>query len=149
AVAAQDLALFTVRPAIAYLFDYRTDADVGGDKRFVGEDAPHGTAISYYLKAPVAGEVTVSILDPTGRTVCSSHGDSSRGIHRVQWTLATPLLSPARGGAAPDSSCSAGASRGGNAAPIGAGTYMAKLTVGGKSYTTPVRVLEDLWMNER
>src|SRR5262249_803131 len=30
-VASQDVVLFESRPAIAYLFDYRTDTDVGGD----------------------------------------------------------------------------------------------------------------------
>jgi hypothetical protein len=149
AVAAQDVALFTVRPAVAYLFDYRTDADVGGDKRFAAEDAPRGAAISYYLKAPVTGDVTVSVVDPTGRTLCTSRGATTRGIHRVQWTLVTPLLTPSRGGATPDTSCSAGGGRNTNTTPIGAGTYLARLTVAGRSYTTPVTVFEDVWMHER
>jgi hypothetical protein len=46
ATLAQDVVLFDVRPAIAYLFDYRTDSDVGGDHRFEGENAPLGTAIN-------------------------------------------------------------------------------------------------------
>jgi len=154
AIAAQDVALFTVRRAIAYLFDYRTDADVGGDKRFVGEDAPRGTAISYYLKTPVTGDVTVSIVDPIGRTLCTSKGATTRGIHRVQWTLVTPMLTPSRGGgggggATPDTSCSAGAGRATSTPPIAAGTYLARLAVGGRTYTTPITVLEDVWMHER
>ena len=55
AVASEDVHLFDVRSAIAYLFDYRTDADVGGDHRFEGENAPRGTAISYYLKSAATG----------------------------------------------------------------------------------------------
>jgi len=148
AMAAQDVALFEVRPAVAYLFDYRTDADVGGDKRFVGEDAPRGTAINYYLKAAAAGEVTVSVVDPTGRMLCTSKGASTPGIHRVQWTLVTPMLSPSRGGTKPDTSCGPSA-RNSSTTPIAAGTYVAKLTVGGHMYTTPIRVLEDVWMHER
>ncbi|MEO6876862.1 MAG: hypothetical protein ABI205_00170, partial [Gemmatimonadaceae bacterium] len=166
AVAAQDVALFDVRPVIAYLFDIRTDADVGGDKKFEGENPARGTAISYYLKAPVSGGVTLSILDGAGRTICSSTGPSGAGIHRVQWTLVSPLIAAAgtgRGGAgatagsvgggaggaggAPDTSC--GSVGRGSAATIKAGMYTAKLTVGGRDYLKPVQVLEDSWMGER
>jgi hypothetical protein len=99
------------------------------------------------------------------------------GIHRVQWTLVTPMLTPPGGrggrggggggaapaagadpaplgggrGAAPNVSCSAviGGRGGGGAAVAGPGSYIAKLTVGGKEYVKPVTVLEDRWMNER
>jgi hypothetical protein len=159
AVRAQDVALFDVRPAIAYLFDYRTDSDVGGDERFEGENAPRGTSVSYYLAAPATGAVTLSILDSSGRALCTSSAASTPGLHRVQWTLATPLL-PAPGGrgagaggvggaAQPtDPSCSGGA-RGGNTTPLAAGTYTAKLTVNGRDYTKPVVVVEDIWLHER
>jgi photosystem II stability/assembly factor-like uncharacterized protein len=159
AVAAQDVALFDVRPAIAYLFDIRTDADVGGDKKFEGENPARGTAISYYLKAPVSGGVTLSVLDPSGRTLCTSSAPSDAGIHRVQWALVSPMIAAAgngRGGAgggggaagAPDTSCSGTTGRGG-AAAIKPGVYTAKLTVGGRDYLKPVTVLEDSWMGER
>jgi hypothetical protein len=165
-VASQDVALFDVRPAIAYVFDYRTDSDVGGDKRFEGENAPRGTAINYYLKSAATGPVTVSVLDASGRTVCTSTAASDPGMHRVQWTLATPGLAPAggggRGGAGagagqgggnpPDQSCGGGAGGGGrgNAGqPAAPGTYTVKLTVNGKDFTKPVRVLEDVWLHER
>ena len=166
AVASQDVALFDVRSAIAYLFDYRTDTDVGGDKRFEGENAPRGTAIGYYLKSPATGPVTVSIIDALGQTVCTSSGAASAGIHRVQWTLVTPGLNtqppgagrggggaggPGGGGNPPDLSCGGGAGggRGGNAASAAPGAYTVKLTVNGKDYTKPVRVLEDAWLHER
>lgn len=161
-VASQDVALFDVRPAIAYKFDLRTDQDVGGDKRFEGENPPRGTAINYYLKSAATGAVTVSVIDAAGETLCTSTGESSAGIHRVQWTLVSPLASNASGrggrgggggrGAAPDSSCSGGGGggRGGNAAnAVEPGSYLVKLSVGGKDYTKTVRVLEDVWMFER
>lgn len=153
---AQDVVLFDVRPAVAYVFDYRTDSDVGGDHRFEGEDAPRGTAISYYLKSATSGG-TLSILDAQGRTLCTSSADGSAGLHRVQWTLVTPAVAPqggGRGGAgggapnATDRSCSGNASRG-PGTPLAAGTYTAKLTIGGKDYVKPVTVLEDVWLNER
>jgi len=86
-VAAQDVVLFDVRPAIAYGFDLRTDQDIGGSKVFAGENAPRGAAVSYYLKAPATGDVKLSIMDALGRTLCTSTGPSTSGIHRIQWAL--------------------------------------------------------------
>ncbi|HXD49819.1 MAG TPA: hypothetical protein VN600_13645 [Gemmatimonadaceae bacterium] len=176
AVAAQDVAMFDVRPAIAYLFDYRTDADEGGDKRFDGTNPARGTAISYYLRAPATGDVKLAIADPSGRTVCTSTGPATAGIHRMQWTLVTPMVAAdsaaegrgggggvggggiggGRGNATRDLTCDgsggrggAGGGRGGAAPAIAAGTYTAKLTVNGHDYTKPVAVLEDIWMYER
>ncbi len=166
AVASEDAHLFDVRSAIAYLFDYKTDADVGGDHRFEGENAPRGTAISYYLKSAASGPVTVSVVNASGQTVCTSTGPSMAGIHRVQWTLVTPGIAPAGGrggggggggfgagggaGGPPDQSCSGGGGRGGNnSAQAAPGTYNVKLTVNGHDYTKPVVVLEDVWLHER
>jgi len=162
-IAGEDAALFDVRPAIAYLFDYRRDADVGGAKQFAGENAPRGTAVSYYLKGAATGDVKLSILDAGGRTLCTSTAPGSPGIHRVQWTLVEPLAQRAQqggegggggrgGGAQPDPSCSGtggGGGRGGAAPVVAPGTYVAKLTVNGRDYTKPVQVLEDAWMFER
>jgi hypothetical protein len=157
---AQDVVLFDVRPAIAYLFDYYTDSDVGGDHRFEGENAPLGTAINYYLKSAVSGPASLSILDAQGRAVCTSSVETSAGIHRVQWTLVTPQLGGqgggrggaaggGRGGQGPvNRSCSGNASRGPRT-PLAAGTYTAKLTIGGTDYTKPLTVLEDVWLGER
>src|SRR5262249_6622343 len=72
AVALQDAVLFDVRSPVEYLFDYRGDADVGGDKRFEGENAPRGMAISYYLKSAATGPVTISITNGLGQTLCTS-----------------------------------------------------------------------------
>ena len=164
AVASEDVHLFDVRSAIAYLFDYKTDTDVGGDHRFEGENAARGTAINYYLKSAATGPVTVSIVNAMGQAVCTSTGPTSAGTHRVQWTLVSPGTAPqpasgrgggggAGGGAAgpPDLSCSGGAGgRGGNnAAQAPPGIYNVKLTVNGRDYTKPVVVLEDVWLHER
>ncbi|MFI5233531.1 MAG: WD40/YVTN/BNR-like repeat-containing protein [Gemmatimonadales bacterium] len=165
AVAGEDVHLFDVRPAVAYHNDYQASQQVGGQKLFVGENAPRGTAISYYLKAG-AGSVEVSISDEQGHMLCKSEGEKSAGIHKVQWSLVEPLRAPAggrggagagRGGAAtpPDPSCTAATNaRGGGGGRGGAGglqpgNYTATLTVDGKTMTKPVQLLEDIWMNER
>ena len=170
AVAAEDVHLFDPRPAVAYHNDYQASQQVGGQKVFVGENAPRGTSISYYLKSG-AGSVQVSISDEQGHALCKSDGDKSAGIHKVQWSLVEPLRAPAgaagggrgaaaagRGGAAaaPDPSCTAantgrgggGGGRGG-AGGLQPGFYTATLTVDGKTMTKQVQVLEDIWMNER
>jgi hypothetical protein len=76
----------------------------------------------------------------------------------VQWTLVSPALGgggggrgAAGGGAPANQSCNAAAGGRGGAANAGVtpGTYTAKLSVGGKDYTKPVTVLEDIWMTER
>jgi len=172
-VAAADATLFDVRPAVAYLSDIRLDISTGGEKQFEGENPQRGTAIQFHIRAGVTGDAKVSIADPSGRSLCETTVPARPGIHRVQWTLVTPMLTAGRGGRAggtgaggapagaaapapqaagpaPNVTCAGvtggRGSGGGGAAP---GSYIAKLTVGGKEYTRPVTVLEDRWMNER
>jgi hypothetical protein len=160
AVRSQDVALFDVRPAVSYLNDQQRGQQVGGQKVFVGENAPRGTAISYYLKSPASGPVTISIGDVNGRTLCRSDGPSSAGINRVQWTLVAPLLAQGggggggaqagRGGAgAVTASCSGGGGgggRGGAGGGVEPGTYTVTLSTNGKTITKPVTVLADRWL---
>jgi hypothetical protein len=172
AVAAADAHLFDVRPAVAWLSDIRLDISTGGEKQFEGENPQRGTAVQFYIKAGVPGDAKVSIADPSGRPLCETTVRATPGIHRVQWTLVTPMLAGAgRGGRAggtgaggapaatpapqgtgapPNVSC-AGVTggRGGGGGGAAPGSYIAKLSVGGKEYTKPVAVLEDRWMTER
>jgi photosystem II stability/assembly factor-like uncharacterized protein len=158
----QDALLFDVRPAIAWQNDFRYDEYVGGYKQFEGENAPRGTAIQFYLKSAAQGDAKIAILDAAGTALCETRVTASAGIHRVQWSLATPLASAggrggraggggAPAGAAPNTSCSGGAAggRGGGGGGAQPGNYIVKLTVGGKDYTKPVQVLEDKWAHER
>jgi hypothetical protein len=41
-----------------------------------------------------------------------------------------------------------GGGRGGGAS-VDAGTYIVTLAVGGKTYTKPLTILQDIWLNER
>ena len=177
-VAAADAHLFDVRPAVAYLSDIRLDVSTGGEKQFEGENPQRGTAIQFHIKAGVAGDAKVTITDLSGRSLCESTMKAAPGIHRVQWTLVTPMLNaaggrggrgggggggaPPAGGAAPTPQGGTGGSgapnvsctgvtggRGGGAGGAGPGSYVAKLSIGGKEYVKPVAVLEDRWMNDR
>ncbi|HEX7547170.1 MAG TPA: hypothetical protein VF368_10610, partial [Gemmatimonadaceae bacterium] len=167
AVAAQDVVLFDARPAVAYQNDFHYDEYVGGYKQFEGENAARGTAIHFYLKSGASGDAKVSVLDAAGSALCETTVAATAGIHRVQWTLVTPLANaggrggrggaagggggPAPGGAT-SGSCSGaagGGGRGGGGAGASLGMYTVKLTVGGKDYTKSVQVLEDRWARER
>jgi len=139
-VMAQDAFLFTIRPAIAYLNDQQHGQQVGGQKVFVGENAPRGTSIDYYLKGAATGDVKISIADATGKVVRTLDGTKHAGINRVLWNLA-----PNPSGAAP----AGGGGRGGQLPSVEPGTYIVTLSVGGKTMVKPVSVLEDRWLNER
>jgi photosystem II stability/assembly factor-like uncharacterized protein len=140
-VMAQDAFLFTMRPAIAYLNDQQHGQQVGGQKVFIGENAPRGTSIDYYLKSAASGDVKISIADATGKVVRTLDGTKHAGINRVLWNLApNPPANPPAGG---------GGGRGGPPPAVDAGTYIVTLTAAGKTMVKPVTVLEDRWLNER
>jgi photosystem II stability/assembly factor-like uncharacterized protein len=140
-VMAQDAFLFTMRPAIAYLNDQQHGQQVGGQKVFIGENAPRGTSIDYYLKSAASGDVKISIADATGKVVRTLDGTKHAGINRVLWNLApNPPANPPAGG---------GGGRGGQPPAVDAGTYIVTLTAAGKTMVKPVTVVEDRWLNER
>ncbi|HEX3743549.1 MAG TPA: hypothetical protein VHW09_06455 [Bryobacteraceae bacterium] len=159
-VLASDAHLFTVKPAIA--FDYRvfTNDEFLAEKRFIGENPPMGTAVSYYLKSG-GGDIKLAILDKSGAVVRDLTATKEKGINRVQWDLrGKPLVQPGRGGrggrgggggrggaAAADAEVPAGRGGGGrggaSAALVDPGDYVARLTVDGKEFTTPVHVDAD------
>jgi hypothetical protein len=137
-VGTQDVVLFDIRPAIAYLTDRQRGQQTGGQKAFVGENPARGTTISYYLKAAVTGEVKITIADATGRTIRTYDAPKDQGINRVNWNLGPQPLG-ARAGF--------GGGRGG--ITVDPGTYIVTLSVNGKTYTKPLTVLQDIWLNER
>jgi len=142
AVLSEDATLFDIRPAVAYLTDVTLSQQIGGQKLFVGENAPRGTAINYYLKAPVAGDVSISIADASGRVVRTLEGTKNAGVNRVMWNLA------------PSGRTGAGAAGGGgggfgNIPSVEPGTYTVTVTVNGGALSKPLVVLEDKWMGER
>jgi photosystem II stability/assembly factor-like uncharacterized protein len=139
-----DATLFDIRPAIAWLNDQQNNQQVGGQKVFVGENAPRGAAINYYVKSG-DGEAKITVADVNGRTIATLSGPATPGIHRVLWNLA-PTPPPdqqqaGRGGFG-------GGGRGGVAAAE-PGSYVVTLEVAGKKLTKSLEVLPDRWLNER
>jgi hypothetical protein len=141
-VQSQDAFLFDIRPAIAYLNDQQHGQQVGGQKVFVGENAPRGAAINYYLKSAAGGDVKITVADATGKVVSNLEGTQSAGINRVLWNLApNPPQGPPAGGV--------GGGRGAAPQAVDAGTYVVTLTAAGKTLTKPVTVLQDRWLSEK
>jgi hypothetical protein len=139
AVLNADAHLFDIRPAVAWINDRKLGQQITGQQVFVGENAPRGTFISYYLKAGSQGPVKITITDATGRVVRTLEGTGERGINRVLWNLA------------PDPAPGAGGGRGGGAgaAAVPPGTYLVTLNVGSLALSKPVQVLEDRWLDQR
>ena len=145
-----DAYLFDVRPATAYVNDQQHGQHVGGQKVFVGENAPRGTFINYYLKSAVGGDVKISIADATGKVVRNIDGTKQAGINRVVWNLAqNPEPSEQGRGPSASSEQAPGGGRGAPPPTVEPGTYIVTLSVAGKTYTKPVSVLQDRWLGER
>jgi photosystem II stability/assembly factor-like uncharacterized protein len=161
----QDVVLFEPRNAVAWKQDIRLRRSVTGNKNFEGENAPAGTAISYYLKSAPSGDVNITIRDLTGGSfVRNIDGTKNAGLNRLQWNLCSDLrpvqagqgggFGGGGGGGNPCAQGGLGGGGGGGGGQGGArvgtlagpGAYLVTLTVGGKEYTRTVTVLEDVWM---
>lgn len=165
-----DAQFFDVRPGIQWLQDMTLGRSLGGGKNFRASN-PQGTTISYYLKSAHTGDVKITISDMDGKVVRNLTGTKEAGINRVQWNLRgdPPPRPPGfpggggrglgQGGAGFGAGAGTGGGQGGQGGggtfggfggfaqglPIEPGVYSVKLSVGGKDFTTKVRVEEDTW----
>jgi hypothetical protein len=110
--------------------------------------------ISYYLKSAVSGDVKLRIYD-SGRVIAELDGPKSPGINTVRWNLQTRRdripgePGAAGGGRAGRGGGFAGASGGQGCdpnsvcSPAPAAEYRAVLSVGGREFTQPARILPD------
>ncbi|HJZ74068.1 MAG TPA: hypothetical protein VKE51_20150 [Vicinamibacterales bacterium] len=150
-----DAHLFTPRPA--YRFRQITDPATPYDDPTAGDNPPYGAGINYYLKAAATGAVNIAIQDSKGQTVRTLTGEQAAGLHRIYWDLrdtpskrvsyrTSPLYAPeVRVGPNGIRESEGGFGVGGGGLTIlqAPGTYTVKLTVGGRDYTQPLRVLKD------
>ena len=143
--------LFEVRPGTNWLNDIRLARYWGAAKLFRGTNPQPGTAISYYLKSAPNGDVKITIADYTGKVVRSINGTKDVGLNRIQWNLRTdPPPRPAGGGGRGGRGGGGGGGGFGGFAqglPLEAGTYVVKMSVGGKDYTTKVVIENDPGIN--
>lgn len=130
------------------------------DDASMGQNPPYGADINYYLKTPPKGNVEITILDSAGNVVRTFEGTKRAGINRVYWNLRYPGVREIKLRTTPpaypqvwrDSRFIGKTTRpiyhwgisptleGALAVP---GSYTVKLTVNGKTLTTPLTVLKD------
>jgi len=151
--APSDVHLFA--PRDAYRFRNATQSESMPNDPTVGQNPPYGASIDYYLNSAPgrgAGAVRLSILDATGHTVQTLAGTTQLGLNRVWWDLRFAPTKQVRLRTAPlyaqEVTLNA---QGWRPAPgerpfsllAPPGTYTVKLTVAGKDYTQPLKVLKD------
>jgi hypothetical protein len=136
-VLASDVHLFPPRPA--YRFRQITnDSVIREDEPSAGNDPPYGADINYYLKAAPAGNVTITILDQKGQVVRTLPGTKLVGINRIYWDLRYTPSKEVR------LRTSGGGSPGGRISILAPpGTYMMKLSAGGRELTRSLTVIKD------
>ncbi len=81
AVESADAYLFDIRPAVAYFQDRTAMQYTGGQRGWEAPNAPAGTAISYYLKAP-ASSVSLTVTNACG-TATVLPATNTAGINRA------------------------------------------------------------------
>jgi len=143
-VTSADAHLFDLRPGTQWLQDMTVGRYAGGQRRFVGDNPEPGTAISYHLKSAASDEIKITISDITGKTVRTLTGTKDAGINRVQWDLRGEP--PPRPAGLPQGGGGGGGFRP-QGRPVDPGTYLVKLMVGGKEFSTSLIVEEDIWFN--
>ena len=126
-------------------------------------------AVHYYVKADQPGTVTLQIQDVTGNQVHTAQVPGTAGVHRYFWNLRFGAAAQEGRGAGAGGRRGGGAGRGGGgggaaaadpeAAPqgggrggppaAGSGTYIVRLTVGGRTYSSVLTLRDDPALNER
>jgi photosystem II stability/assembly factor-like uncharacterized protein len=127
--------LFDIRPATQFIPN-ESGWMVGG-RDFAAPNPAFGAYVNYYLKAPVAEPVKVTISDAAGTVVRELTGPTSAGIHRVVWDLRTPPVGPVTTGLYGNPNYT-------NMGPLVIpGVYSVKFSAAGQEQTKTVRVLGD------
>ena len=107
-----------------------------GDAAFVGPNPPGDAVITYYQKKRhIFGDLTIEVLDQTGRQVGTVPSSKRRGLNRVTWAMRLP---PPKVPSA--ASVAFGAAFGPRLLP---GTYTVKMSKDKDTYTTPLLLVPD------
>jgi photosystem II stability/assembly factor-like uncharacterized protein len=135
---ASSATLFTIEPAeqIRYI---NTKAHTG-DMFFRGENPPNGAIIDYWLGDKI-DKIELTVHTPGGELVQSLRPATARGMNRVIWNLRYADL-PVRGGGGGDDD--EGGGGGGMVGPyVAPGTYVVRLTAGGRTHEQKLEVRDD------
>jgi photosystem II stability/assembly factor-like uncharacterized protein len=130
----EDAHLFDIRPV--FRFAVRATRFGYGDKTFTAPNPPYGALISYYLRND-ASEARLQILESAGATVRDIPCAKQAGVNRVAWDLRYGGSGGRRG---EGGGRGGGGGQGPQALP---GSYLARLTVDGKTYERKFEVTLD------
>jgi photosystem II stability/assembly factor-like uncharacterized protein len=161
-VMAQPSFLMQPRDAVQWKNDRTLARAVTGNKVFEGENAPDGTFISYYLATVPSGDVELTITDmSTGEPFRTMETTKLQGLNRIHWDLCSDRRPVEQGagrggfGGFGGGICGGGRGFGGGGGQGGTpmvatratpGVYRVTLSVGGRTQSVTVNVLEDIWM---
>jgi photosystem II stability/assembly factor-like uncharacterized protein len=129
--------LFTIEPAEQIRYT-NTKAHTG-DMFFRGENPPNGAIIDYWLGA-ASGNVTLTVHTTNGELVQTLRSTSDRGLNRAVWNLRYAEL-PVRGGGGDDDE--GGGAAGLQGPYVTPGTYLVRLSAGGRTMEQKVDVRDD------
>ena len=167
--AGDDFKVFDPRPAIQWKSDTEEQRRVSA-RQFRGQNPQGGTALSFWARTDM-GQATIEILEGNQviRTITT---DARAGMNRIQWDMQRnaaggPAGGAVGGGGRGGGGGGAGGGRGGGGGGgvpfvsgggrgggggggnlVDPGTYMVRVTAGGRSATTSVVVMEDIWMKK-
>ncbi len=159
-VLAEDVFFFTPEPEVRWIADDRMNYS---SSNFDGESEAPGASLYYYLGDEVSGDATLTVYQGSV-PISEIEGESSAGIHVVQWDLQkrlerTPVEQEAaraegdRGGRG-----GGGRGRGGPSAEerihyvfseAPAGDYRVVLRVNGETIERTLTVVQDTWWADR
>ena len=141
--------LFTPREAWRFRMMEPPFDGLGGE--MIGQNPPYGASINYWLKAEQKDSVTLTIVDPGGKTVRTLKGPGTAGINRAWWDLRGELNTEAKLRVPPLYAPDIVIGPDGKPAPdmgrgnflLEPGTYTVKLSAAGQSFSQPIAVRKD------
>jgi hypothetical protein len=157
----QDFFLFDIESKVKWIV---RRPNVSATTNFDGQSEPTGVMVNYYQKAPATGDINVKVLQGS-RVVAETKGPNTAGINQLVWNMrmapitipGQPVAAPAgrRGGS--EGGPPEGFGRGqaappyptfGGSLPADVGEYTVVVTVGGKTFTKKVQIIEDAWFDK-
>jgi hypothetical protein len=139
-------------PRDAYRFRTMVQPEAPTYDPTAGQNPTYGASIHYYLKSVPKGDVKVVIEEATGRTVRTLTGSKLAGINRVYWNLRFEPTKAIRLRTPPEYAPEIPEGPEGWRPLPGAqiisvlappGTFTVKLSVDGKEFSQPLKVIKD------
>ncbi len=87
AVAAKDVHLFSIEPAVERIVTVTGNYQLLGDSHLLTPNEANAMSVRYYLKAKPAGKVKVRVTTPYGDAVNEIEGKAEPGIHTAYWNM--------------------------------------------------------------